>query len=197
MNPFTVLFIGPQGSGKGTQLEQMANHLRRVDPKRKTVVFQSGTLFRNFARGHSFTANHISDTINTGALQPLFLSVGLWAREMIDYMNEDVHALIDGFPRTESEARVLTTALEFYGRKTRHVVVFEVDETIVRERMQKRAREDDTPDAIERRLEWYRTETKSVLAYLESLPEYVIHRISATEPVEVVEANIKKALGLS
>lgn len=196
MKPYTVLFIGPQGSGKGTQLEQLANFLRRSDPKRKTVVFQSGTLFRNFARGHSFTANHISETINTGALQPLFVSVGLWAREMIDYMNEDVHALIDGFPRTESEARVLTTALEFYGRTLRHVVVLEADEKIVRERMQKRAREDDTPDAIEKRLLWYRTETKSVLEYLESLPEYQIHRVSSLQTIEEVGNDIRKVLGL-
>ena len=196
MKPYTVLFIGPQGSGKGTQLEQLANHLRRTDPKRKTVVFQSGTLFRNFARGHSFTANHISETINTGTLQPLFVSVGLWAREMIDYMNEDVHALIDGFPRTESEARVLTTALEFYRRTVRHVVVLEADEQIVRERMQKRAREDDTPDAIEKRLLWYRTETKSVLEYLESIPEYHIHRVSSLQSIEEVGADIRKVLGL-
>jgi len=196
MKPHTVLFIGPQGSGKGTQLEQLANFLRRSDPKRKTVVFQSGTLFRNFARGHSFTANHISETINTGALQPLFVSVGLWAREMIDYMNEDVHALIDGFPRTESEARVLTTALEFYGRDVRHVVVLEADEAIVRERMQKRAREDDTPDAIEKRLLWYRTETKSVLEYLESIPQYHIHRVSSLQSIEEVGSDIRKVLGL-
>ena len=197
MQPHTVLFIGPQGSGKGTQLDQLANFLRRTDPKRKTVVFQSGTLFRNFARGHSYTANHISETINTGVLQPLFVSVGLWAREMIDYMNTDVHALIDGFPRTESEARVLTTALDFYGRTVRHVVVLEADEVVVRERMQKRAREDDTTDAIEKRLLWYRTETASVLAYLEATEGYVIHRVSALEPIEVVEANIRKALGFT
>jgi adenylate kinase len=196
MTPSTILFIGPQGSGKGTQLESLATYLRTVDPKRKTNVFQSGTLFRTFARGHSYTADHIATTINTGELQPLFLSVGLWAREMIDYMNDDVHALIDGFPRTESEAKVLTSALDFYKRDTRHVIVLEAPEEIVRERMQKRAREDDTPDAIEKRLMWYRTETGAILAYLEKTPGYVIHRIDALQPIDDVQAQIRTALGL-
>ncbi len=193
----TVIFIGPQGSGKGTQLDSLKERLTVQTPDQKTVTLQSGSLFRAFASGASYTGSRIAESINTGMLQPLFLSVGLWSREMIDKVDLDCNILIDGFPRTVDEAHVLDTALSFYRREHVEVIVLLADEDVVRKRMYARAREDDTPEAIERRLLWYRTETKAVLEYLESNPRYVLHKIDALREIDIVRADIEVALNVA
>lgn len=194
MDPYTVILIGPQGSGKGTQLGLLEEYFKTNDPGRRTEVFQSGSRFREFALGDSYTALHIRDTINTGQLQPLFVSVGLWARDMINSMNPEVHALIDGFPRTLDEAHVLHSALEFFNRDKRLVVVLEAPEEVVRKRMETRAREDDTPESIEKRLKWYREETAPILRYYGENRRYHVHRIDALQSVEAVHAQIIEGL---
>lgn len=193
----TVIFIGPQGSGKGTQLDSLKERLTVQTPDQKTVTLQSGSLFRAFASGASYTGSRIAESINTGMLQPLFLSVGLWSREMIDKVDLDCNILIDGFPRTVDEAHVLDTALSFYRREHVEVIVLLADEDVVRKRMYARAREDDTPEAIERRLLWYRTETKAVLEYLESNPRYVLYKIDALREIDIVRADIEVALNVA
>lgn len=186
--------IGSQGSGKGTQLELLREYLKREDEQHETVVFQSGTLFRFFSKGGSYTALHIRDTIDTGMLQPLFLSVALWAGEMIDCMNDSVHALIEGFPRTLDEAHVLHSALNFYKREKRLIIILDAPEDVVRKRMELRARADDTPESIERRLLWYRTETISVFNYFDEMKAYRLVHIDALQSIEKVHADIVAAL---
>ena len=194
--PYTIILIGPQGSGKGTQLERLATKLRTDHTYAETVALQSGSLFRAFASNTSFAGTCIKETINTGMLQPLFLSIGLWARHMIERVDDKCHMLIDGFPRTADEAHVLDSALTFYGRNTCHVIVLEAPEETVRERMQRRARADDTPEAIERRLMWYRTETKSVLEYYAALPRYAVHHVDALRDIDTVKNEIATAVGI-
>ncbi len=195
MPPYTVIFIGPQGSGKGTQLDSL-KRLLETKSERKTVALQSGSLFRAFAQGETYTGARIAETINTGMLQPLFLSIGLWAKEMIDTVDEHSNMLIDGFPRTIDEAHVLTTALSFYKRDEVHVVVLEAPEETVRARMKARARADDTNEAIERRLAWYREETKAILGYFTEAPRYTLHHVDALQDIETVRVQIAQALNL-
>lgn len=196
-SPHTVIFIGPQGSGKGTQLESLREHLKELTPDRNTVTVQSGSLFRGFAGGTTYTGGRIAETINTGMLQPLFLSVGLWSREMIDKIDLECNILIDGFPRTIDEAHVLDSALAFYKRDTVHVIVLKADEEVVRKRMYARARADDTPEAIERRLLWYRTETKAVLDYFEGESRYTLYPIDALRDIEPIRKDIEETLKLA
>ena len=195
MPPYSVIFIGPQGSGKGTQLEAL-KRLLGTKSDRKTVALQSGSLFRAFAQGPTYTGARIAETINTGQLQPLFLSIGLWAKEMIDTVDEHSNMLIDGFPRTIDEAHVLNTALSFYKRDKVDVIVLEAPEETVRTRMKARARADDTNEAIERRLAWYREETKAILGYFTEAPRFTLHHIDALQDIDTVRMQIAQALNL-
>ena len=165
-HPLTIIFIGPQGSGKGTQIERLTRVLRERDRERRVVDIQTGRRFRALAaKQEGYTETQISKTLDTGILQPLFLSVVLWGDAFHQHVDPDCHLLIDGFPRTVNEAKVLESALRFYERK--EVTVFNLDtpEEVVRERMISRARQDDTHESIEARLAWYREETLPVLAY--------------------------------
>lgn len=196
--PHTIIFIGPQGSGKGTQIEKLDRVLRERDPGRKIIDIQTGRRFRALAaKGEGYTERHIQETLNTGILQPLFLSVVLWGDAMREHLDPECHVLIDGFPRTVPEATVLESALTFYGRPHVDVINLDTPEEVVRERMTSRARPDDTPESIEERLTWYREETMPVVAYYRKRPETTVHDIDGNASIDAVHGQILAALGLA
>ncbi len=197
MKPQTVIFIGPQGSGKGTQIERLDAHLRAADPAVKVVEIQSGRRFRSFARIESgYTAEHIAGTIDTGMLQPLFLSVALWGQDFVQQVDDKCHLLIDGFPRNVPEAVVLDTAFQLYKRTPVSIVFLDTPEPVVRERMMSRARADDTPDSIEARLTWYREKTLPVVEFYRVRPDTKIITIDGTKTIDEVSAAVLAGLGI-
>lgn len=197
MKPETIIFIGPQGSGKGTQIEMLDEAMQREDPTRDVVDIQTGRRFRALAaRGEGFTEKHLTETLDTGVLQPLFLSVVLWGDAMREKLDDEAHLLIDGFPRTVPEATVLESALSFYKRHHVRIVNLDTPEEVVRQRMQKRARPDDTEESIEERLTWYREETLPVVAYYRERANTEVIDIEGTKSIEAVHSEILHALGM-
>lgn len=198
MNPKTIIFIGPQGSGKGTQITKLDQVLKAKDPTNRVVDIQTGRRFRAMAAsGEGYTEKHIEETLNTGILQPLFLSTVLWGDAMRTHLDDKCHLLIDGFPRVIDEAKVLESALKFYHRDQIDIINLNTPEEIVRERMIGRARPDDTTASIEERLRWYREETLPVVEYYRQRPNTIVHDIDGTASIEDVHHAILAALNLS
>ncbi len=197
MTPKTIIFIGPQGSGKGTQIEKLDAVLKTRDTSRRVVDIQTGRRFRAMAAsGEGYTERHVQETLNTGILQPLFLSVSLWGDAMRTHLDNECHLLIDGFPRVVNEAEVLESALTFYNRGNVDIINLDTPEEVVRERMVGRAREDDTDESIEARLTWYREETMPVIDYYRQRANTIVHDIDGTLTIEGVHEAILKALSL-
>ena len=175
----------------------LEENLRAVDPKRQVINIQTGRRFRGLAaRGEGYTENALSETLDTGALQPLFLSVTLWGDAMRTHLTPDHHLLIDGFPRTVAEATVLESALTFYKRNEVIIIHLVTPDDVVRARMQYRARHDDTPESIEARLRWYHDDTEKLLAYYHNREGTKILNIDGTKTIEEIQKNICKALGI-
>jgi adenylate kinase len=196
MKPFTVIFIGPQGSGKGTQIEKLKKILESND-RRRVVDIQTGRRFRALAaKQETFAEDKIADSMNTGILQPDFIVAVLWGHAMIDQLDDKSHLLIDGFPRTVGQVPDLEDAFHFFERKIVDVINIETPEDVVRERMQERARADDTAESIEERLRWYREDTLPVLEYYRTRPDTRVHNIDGTATIDAVHTEIIKALGL-
>jgi adenylate kinase len=195
VKPQTIIFIGPQGSGKGTQIQKLDAVLKTRDPGRRVVDIQTGRRFRALAaKGEGYTEKHVGATLDEGILQPLFLSVVLWGDAMREHLDTDCHLLIDGFPRTLEEAKVLESALAFYVPLT--IINLNAPEDVVRARMKSRAREDDTPESIEARLRWYREETLPVIAYYRERQDTNVVDIDGTGSIEAVHDAIRNALAL-
>ena len=198
MDPKTIIFIGPQGSGKGTQINMLDQVLRAEDPTTRVVDIQTGRRFRAMAAsGEGYTEKHIEETLNTGILQPLFLSTVLWGDAMRTHLDDECHLLIDGFPRVIDEAKVLESAFKFYHRTTLDVINLDTPEEVVRERMVSRARPDDTMSSIEERLRWYREQTLPVVEYYRGRPDTVVHDIDGTASIDEVHRAILGALKLT
>jgi adenylate kinase len=197
MKPETIIFIGPQGSGKGTQIAKLAAALRASDPTRRVVDIQTGRRFRALAaKEENFTEKSVASTIDTGAFQPLFLSVVLWGDAFLHHASPDCHLLIDGFPRTVEEAVVLESALSFYERTNVTIFFLDVSEELVRERMKLRARKDDTDEAIEVRLRDYREKTLPVVTYYEARPNTRTIHVDATRGIDEIATDIAHHLAL-
>jgi adenylate kinase len=122
--------------------------------------------------------------------------VVLWGDAFLHQVDAECHLLIDGFPRTVNEAKVLESALDFYQRTPLTIIDLETSEEVVRTRMQNRARSDDTPESIKARLCWYREETLPVLAYYRERPHTNIIVCDGTKSIEEVQDHIQSSLGL-
>jgi adenylate kinase len=165
--------------------------LKERNPERRIADIQTGRRFRALAaKQEGYTEEHVNETLNTGILQPLFLSVVLWGDAFREKVDSDCHLLIDGFPRTVHEADVLESAFKFYNRSPVTVIHLDTPEEVVRARMKGRAREDDTPESIEARLTWYREETLPVVAYYHARPQTRVFDIDGTLAIDAVHETI-------
>lgn len=196
MEQKTVIFLGIQGSGKGTQVDLLEKYLTAASA---TPVFRfaTGSAFRRLIEGSGYTQDLVRETLNHGALQPLFLSVSLWADAFVRTMRGNEHLLIDGFPRTTLEAQVLDSALVFYKRAQPVVLSLTLSQDEALRRLLLRSRADDTTEAIKKRLAWYREYGAPVVEYYRSRRDYTLVEINADQPIEKVHADITAALGLS
>jgi adenylate kinase len=74
--------------------------------------------------------------------------------------------VLDGFPRTLEQAEALDAMLAEIDRPLSIILELQVSDDVARERMLSRARiegrTDDTPDAIERRIQLYHEKTKPI-----------------------------------
>jgi adenylate kinase len=116
---------------------------------------------------------------------------------MLDQLDPKSHLLIDGFPRTVTQAHVLDDAFMFFERRNIHVINLETPEAVVRARMESRARADDTKESIEERLRWYREDTLPVLDYYRARPDTTVHDIDGLDTIEGVHDQILKALKIT
>jgi len=198
MQASTIIFIGPQGSGKGTQIERLYKVITELDPLRRVVDIQTGRRFRALAaKRETYAERKIELSMESGALQPDFITHLLWGQAMLDQLDPKSHLLIDGFPRTVNQAEVLEDAFDFFERDFLHVINLDTPEDVVRKRMQERARSDDTDDSIETRLKWYRDDTLPVLDYYRVRPDTAVHDIDGTTSIDEVHAQIVKAIKIT
>ncbi len=192
----TIIVMGPQGSGKGTQLSLLKNYFSQ-NVTGAVFQFSTGDGFRALLKESTYTATQASDYYHAGKLQPLFLTVTMWGKAFMDMLEKGQHVFIDGYPRTALEAQVLDTAFDFYDRQQVDVLFFDVPQSQVIERMKARARADDTDEAIAERLAYYNKYTVPVFEYYKDNARYVIHTIDASRSIDEIHADVLKALTLA
>ena len=106
--------------------------------------------------------------------------------------------VLDGFPRTLGQAEALDDLLRELGRSIDIAFEFQVpDRQLLLGRLLKRAaeesRSDDTPDAIQRRLELYETETAPLIEYYRTRHGNIVG-VHAHRSVDEVFHEIQEAL---
>jgi len=148
-----MVILGRQGSGKGTQAARIAEsfgvvHISTGDMLRAAVA--EGTELGLKAKSLMDSGDLVPDSVMNGIVEERLLK-------------EDAQGggfLLDGFPRTVGQAEALLSYVEEDLQLAINLDV-SIEEVIIR--MLARGREDDTIEAITRRLELYETETAPLL----------------------------------
>ncbi|MEZ5167657.1 MAG: adenylate kinase [Acidimicrobiales bacterium] len=151
-----MVILGRQGSGKGTQSARIADaygciHVSTGDMLRAAV--SEGTELGRQAAAVMESGSLVSDEIMNGIVAERLGKDDIVAAGV----------LLDGFPRTADQADALERILADLGQSLTVAVNLDVPVDVVTERMLARRREDDTPEAIERRLSLYEEQTAPLL----------------------------------
>ena len=197
MDQQTLIFLGPQGSGKGTQSKIFEDTLKRIDPLREVVHFEMGKNLRELANKESYTGKLLSEVIYQGELVPFNISSCVFSNHLVEHLTSDCHLIIDGFPRSEEQMPVVDTTMAFYKRVQVTVLYIDIPDEEGVERLLKRARADDTEKNIRKRLAWTREEWGKILARFDANPIYKVVEINGVQSVEEVHREILSKLGLS
>jgi adenylate kinase len=160
-----VLLLGPQGSGKGTQAKRVASTYG-------IPHIATGDMIREMKELETDLGRELKEVYDRGDLVSDELMIRL-IRDRLGRGDTLPGFVLDGFPRTMPQARALDEVLGALGRGLDVVLEFQIpDRAQLLERMLKRAseegRSDDTPEAIERRLELYDRETAPLVEYYRS-----------------------------
>ena len=197
MQPLTTVFLGPQGCGKGTQAELLLKYLKEIDPKRDSYYLETGKGVREFAQNDNYSAKLAKKILDEGGLFPEFLSIWIWADMLIKHVTSDNHIILDGTPRKEDEAWVLSSAFKFYKREKPFFIYLNISREEAEKRLLARKRGDDNKDDIKARLDWFDTRVIPAIEYFKKNPNCVFLDIPAEGTVAEVLKRIITAIKLS
>ena len=190
MEPYTFIFFGRSGSGKGTQAKLLIDFLKKSTPNTDVLYIETGQRFREFASEASLSAKKTKEIMGKGGLLPEFLPIWIWTEYLVRHVSGDEHMVLDGLSRRSHEAPILDSAMRFYERKKPFVISINVRREVAKERLLGRQRSDDKEEDIEKRLDWYDKNVLPAIEYFKQNPYYKFVEIDADRPVEEVHKDI-------
>ncbi|HKH11174.1 MAG TPA: adenylate kinase [Rubrobacter sp.] len=206
-----IILLGPQGAGKGTQAQRLAQ-------KTGAKHISTGDIVRAEIKSGSELGQKVQDYNDRGELVPDEIIV-----EMAKPYLDDADAwLLDGFPRNEAQAKALDEALDDLGIELDAAVALEAPDDELVERLSGRRtsdatgqvyhvehdpppedpeedpgpfvqRKDDTEEAIRRRLAIYHEQTEPLKDYYEE--RGLLTTVDARKPIPEVTEEILAAVG--
>lgn len=120
-----IVLLGPPGSGKGTQAELLEERL-------SIPHVSSGDLFRHNLSHETELGLQAKKYMDRGDLVPDDVTIAM-VRERLEQPGCEEGVILDGFPRTISQAEALDDILDDLGRSLDGVISIEVgEEEVVR-----------------------------------------------------------------
>jgi adenylate kinase len=186
-----ILFLGPQGAGKGTQA-------KRIESEYGLPHIATGDILRQAIADGTELGRLAKPIYEAGKLVPDDLIIGV-IRDRLAEADADDGFVLDGFPRNLPQTEALDDMLLEIDRPLDVVLELRVPREVAVERMLRRAaeedRSDDTPEAIAERLALYDEVTLPVIDHYAPTGKLVV--IHGNKPIDAVWAEIQDALELA
>lgn len=205
-----LIFLGPPGAGKGTQSAAIIEHYG-------IPQISTGDIIRAAIRGGTELGREAKSYADSGRLVPDDL-VNRMVAERLDQPDCDKGFLLDGFPRTTAQADTLGEILERKQKRLDHVLLLEVDDSMLLERVTGRRsdpdtgrvyhvtfapppaeiadrliqRKDDTAEVFGQRLEEYAAKTAPLVPYYEE--RGLLRRIDGHGAPDAIRGRIAEVL---
>ena len=182
-----IVFIGPPGSGKGTQAQVLKDS---VLPNLHILTVSS--LLKEKSSDGSILGNEIKEKMNNGDLieDSIVISV---LKEKTDSL-KDEQILVDGFPRSSIQAVSLK---EIFLNKNLNIINFTVSDEELLTRIKKRSQEESRADdsVFDKRLEIYKKTHNEIIELLSKDNEVI--NIDANDQIDSISKKIIEKLGLN
>ena len=122
-----ILLLGPPGGGKGTQAKYLINRLH-------VPQISTGDMLREHVKNQTTLGLEAKEFMNAGALVPDEVILGMMKERLVE--NDCLNGyILDGFPRTIPQAKGLDQLLLELEQKIDSVIVIEVSDDNIVERM--------------------------------------------------------------
>lgn len=185
-----IILFGPPGAGKGTQAKLLIE-------KFSIIQISTGDMLRDEVNSNSDLGKSAKLIMDKGDLISDEIILSMIEKRI---MKSDCQNgfILDGFPRTLNQAVSLDKILETKNIKINHIIEIDVDESLLLERINKRATEnkdirgDDNSEILKNRIVIYKNETMPVLDYYRNLKR--LKTINGTETIEKVSEEILKLI---
>jgi adenylate kinase len=184
-----LVFVGPPGSGKGTQA-------RLLRERHGLTVIGTGDILRDAVKDNTPLGRQVASCLTSGRLVSDDLVNELVA-ELFRRDDHPVKFVMDGYPRTLAQAAAFEEILRTSALDLRHVLQFVLpDDEVIRRlggRLVQQQRSDDGEETVRKRVALYR-------GYADTLVEHyrqkgLLRVIDATQDVETVHRAIVPLLG--
>jgi len=185
------IFMGKSGCGKGTQVELFKEKLKEKSNV-QTFHVETGTFFREFIKGNSYSQVLSKKTVEAGGLMPGSYAIYLWVDYLVKNFTGKENLLFDGASRKLSEAILLEETLRFYGIKRYKVVYINVGDKWSHDRLFARGRKDDSEEGIKTRMAWFQKDVMPCIEFFKNDSNCDFYDINGEQTIEEVHKEIVK-----
>jgi adenylate kinase len=185
-----IILLGPPGAGKGTQA-------KRIVGAYNIPHLSTGDMLRVAAAAETGVGKKVKQAMASGKLVP-DQDVIAAVVERISQLDARRGFVLDGFPRTISQAVTFDDVLDVEGVELDHAIELRADESILLQRVTTRVREareegsavreDDNHDALKVRLHAYNEQTAPLIDYYRS--RNILRSVDGLQPVEAVTTEL-------
>jgi adenylate kinase len=156
-----ILLLGPPGAGKGTQAQRLAEKLG-------VPQISTGEMLRAAVAAGTPVGREARRTMEAGKLVPDSVVIAV-AEERLSAPDAARGFILDGFPRTVTQAEALDEMLERRGVRLERCLAIVADESELLRRLLRRAgiegRSDDNEETIRTRMKEYRAQTEPLVEH--------------------------------
>jgi adenylate kinase len=179
-----AVFIGPPGSGKGTQAELLRVRLG-------IATIGTGDILRDAVAQGSKLGKQVKPYLEAGDLAPDNL-VNAVVAELLRRPDQPERLVLDGYPRNAAQAAAFDAVLREQKLRLTAVIHFVIEEDVVIRRMSARKRSDDGEKVIRERLKVYRENSPELVAHYRK--QKVLHEVQADADIERLYVTVASIL---